>query len=311
MSELTRVTGVGDAIIHKGDPRLPKADMDAWWNGLLGSVQPASSRPHLYGSDAGLCARKNVFYSRNSWSPFNMQPSTRTYMAIGVALENLLAEGLKEKGKLIAQNPYLVAMPEVKIRGKIDLVIFDSEDELALVEVKSCGELPSAPNPQHLAQIQLYCAVSGVHRAWLTYISRKVQDQNAWGPNISIRSFRVDTGEIPLTYRLYVALLSNLAISKGKLPLPPAHFRKTEECRYCPFLDFCWKKEPRYGGGPPDAPPIESLSIEEEISLSNRAHIQAKDLYDQSDFRRTQTLTAFIEDVEVPKELRKRLKTLI
>ena len=37
-----RVTGTGDAIIHKGDPREPGVeDMDIWWNSLLGSVQPA------------------------------------------------------------------------------------------------------------------------------------------------------------------------------------------------------------------------------------------------------------------------------
>ena len=91
-----------------------------------------------------------------------MQPSTRTYMAIGVALENMLRDALSERGLLIASNPYLISLPEVKVRGKIDLVVIDHEEDIALVEVKSCGELPFKPNPQHLSQIQTYSAISGI-----------------------------------------------------------------------------------------------------------------------------------------------------
>lgn len=293
-----RVEGTGDAIIHRGDPRIAKSDIDSWYNGLLGSVQPATARPWLYGSDAGLCARKNVFYSQNDSVPFIMQPSTRTYMAIGVALENLLAEALKDAGRLIAQNPYLIAMPEVKVRGKIDLVIFDMEDELALVEVKSCGELPTEPNPQHLAQIQTYCAISGVHRAYLTYISRKVQGNSSWGPNVDIRSFRVDTDKDSLYFRLYTVALSDLAIKEKKLPLINPTFRKTLECRYCPFLNYCWRSEPRYGGEEPEDSGIESFSIEEEVRVSDRANTVAMSLLKESSFRRDQSIKGWINSLD-------------
>lgn len=307
MSGLTRVEGTGDAIIHKGDPRLPKSDIDTWWNSLLGSVQPATRRPWLYGSDAGLCPRKNVFYSQNDSVPFQMQPSTRTYMAVGVALENLLAEGLTEKGRLVTQNPYLVAIPEAKVRGKIDLVVFDHEDELALIEVKSCGDLPNQPSSQHLAQIQTYCAISGIHRGWLTYISRKVQDQTAWGPNIAIRTFKVDVSEEALKGRLFTIIFSDLCIKSSKLPKVNATFRKTEECRYCPFLDFCWKKEPRYGGEGPDESFVESLSILEELNLVDRAKNISEKLYLESRYRREETLRGFIAIEGLPLELKKRL----
>jgi len=287
---MEKIRDTGDAVIHKGDPRLPTSDMDAWWNGLLGSVQPATARPHLYGSDAGLCPRKNVFYSQNVWYPFFMQPSTRTYMAIGVALENLLGEALKEHGRLLAANPYLVEMPEVKIRGKIDFIILDHQDEVALVEVKSCGDLPLSPNPQHLAQIEMYCAVSGVHKAYLTYISRKVQDQAHWGPDIAIRTFPIDCSEAALTHRLFIAVFSQLCIEAASLPNIPASFRKTLECRYCPFLDFCWSKEPRAGGGGRETPPVKEFSIGEELVLSDKALVIAKKLWGESGFRRELTL---------------------
>lgn len=311
MHGLTRVEGTGDAIIHKGDPRAPKNDIDAWWNGLLGSVQPATRRPWLYGSDAGLCPRKNVFYSQNDSIPFQMQPSTRAYMATGVALENLLADGLSEKGRLICQNPYLIEMPEVKVRGKIDLVVFDHEDELALIEVKSCGELPNQPNVQHLAQIQTYCAISGIHRAWLTYISRKVQDQSAWGPNIAIRTFKVETEPLTLTNRLFTAVFSDLCIKAGKLPLMYSHFRKTEECRYCSFLDFCWKKEPRYGGDGPDSSFVEDLSITEELNLTDKARNIAEKLYQESEVRRHLSISKWLEIEGLSSNLKKKLKSLL
>jgi CRISPR/Cas system-associated exonuclease Cas4 (RecB family) len=235
-----RLEGVGESSVFRGDPRLSIAGADDWWNSLLSTTEPPSQRPYLYGADAGMCARKNVFHANNTWVPFDKTPASIGYMAIGDALENMLAKGLSDKGKLVAQNMRLVDMALLKISGKMDLIFSDNNDELRLAEIKSCGALPSEPKINHLAQVEMYAAVSGFDRVWLTYVSRNVR--NSFGPKISMKTFEVAVTPDVIRTRFEIAALSMLASKHGKLPPKAAHFRKSQECLYCPFLDFCWGK---------------------------------------------------------------------
>jgi hypothetical protein len=235
-----RVEGVGESSVFRGDPRLSIGDADDWWNSLLATTEPPSKRPYLYGAESGLCARKNVLHANNTWIPFDKTPASVGYMALGDALENMLAKGLANKGKLVAQNMYLTDMSSLKIRGKMDLIFSDHEDKLRLAEIKSCGQLPSEPKAGHLAQVETYAAVSGFDRVWLTYVSRNIR--NSFGPKISMKTFEVIITEDVIRSRLEIAALSMLATRHGKLPPKAAHFRKSQECLYCPFLDFCWGK---------------------------------------------------------------------
>lgn len=284
MNNLHRVEGVGKASVFKGDPRPKNTDIDRWWNGLLSTSEGARSRPYLYGSDAGLCARKNVLHEHNTWIPNEKSATSNAYMSIGVALENMLAESLFRADLLIGQNLRLPEMPELKISGKIDLVAFDHEGELSLFEIKSCGKLPAEPNPVHLAQIQVYAAVSGIHRCWLTYISRNVRDE--YGSNIAIRTFPVETGLDVLKERLRIAALSVLASREKGLPPVPASFRKNTECHWCEYRDFfCWRERPGLGGAEPVSP-MRELSASEVAALDASASELAQFLIDNSQERR-------------------------
>lgn len=303
-----RIAGVGEASLFKGDPRLPETDIDAWYQGILTEIKGASSRPYLWGSDAGLCARRNVLLEHNSWIASEKSAASAAYMAIGVALENLLAEGLHRNGKLLAQSFPLVQMPELKISGKIDLVVYDQSDELALIEVKSCGKLPTEPNPVHLAQIQTYAAVSGIQKAWLTYISRNVRDE--YGPKLALRSFRVDTSPVVLISRLQTASLSRFASNAHVLPPVPAHFRKHTECHYCEFRDsFCWKPRPGLGGEEPVAP-LHEIDPHELIVLDERAKSLATQLYNNYLYRKMQSIQELSHLKQTPKN-KKRLAKLL
>jgi hypothetical protein len=301
MAGLTRIDNVGEAAIFKGDPRLKEQDIDKWYQGMLRSVGKTQRRAHLYGADAGLCARRNVLLEHNTWVPSETSSATNAYYAIGIALEDMLCKGLENANQLIASNPYLVEIPGLKIRGKIDLVIVDHQEELALVEVKSCGKLPTEPRPTHLVQAQTYAAVSGIHKVWLTYISRHVNPQGEkWGPNVAMRSFLVDTGTEVLKERLRVALVSVAASRLRQLPPVPAHFRKHTECHYCEFRDlFCWKPRPglqssrvRSTGLGEDTPfsPIEELDTDEYITIDQGAKHEAESLIESSPQRKLATL---------------------
>lgn len=297
----------GDAVLYVGDPRLGVSQVDEWLTQCLeGNTWRPLSRPYLYGSDAGFCARRNVLLEKNEWIDGNLNAAGMGYMVIGNAFEDLLANSLKQRNRLISQNLYLIEMPELKVRGKIDLVVFDHEDELALIEVKTCGELPLEPKPTHLAQIQTYAAISGVRRCWLTYMSRKLHPKQP----IPLRSFLVDTSAGALEDKLRIAFLSRLAFDKGSLPPVPGHFRKHTECHYCEFRDhFC------YGGrrGHPfeASPPLPELSPVQVIELDALAVARAKDLMLSIEDRRIESIKSFLNVSPLSLDLVDRLNSLL
>lgn len=280
-----RVAGVGTAAIFKGDPRLPKQQMDEWYQWVMAEVKGARQRPHLYGSDAGFCSRRNTLLAYNEEVASEVTAVSKAYMAIGVAYENALAEALAKKDRLIAQGVRLPLLPEVKIAGVLDLLIFDAEDELAIVEVKTCGKLPDAPKPQHLAQAQVYSATTGIRKVWLSYFSRNVQI--VYGEGLSVRTFPVDTSDETLTGRVATALVSQGAIAKKRLPPVPATFRKHTECHVCEFRDFfCWEPRPGTKGAALQTPPFGSLSTEEYINLTKGVEGIAKGIVSNCSLRK-------------------------
>lgn len=280
-----------------GDPRLPKSDMDSWLATVLEArTESGTPRPYLYGSDAGFCARRNVLLEHNVWVDSNVNSAGKGYMAIGVAFENLLAESLQKLGRLLTQDFRLVLIPEVKISGKIDLIVIDSQGELALVEVKTCGELPSEIKPNHLAQVQTYCAVSGFKRAWVIYLSRNLSPRKP----MQTRTFQVDTSREAMVSRLTTAVVSRAASDLKMLPPQPAGFRKHTECHYCEFRDyFCWEARPGLKAKPMTEEdlarmtaqdPLYELPTEDYITLHQGAKVLALALYDNSPYRYLQTL---------------------
>lgn len=294
---LARVEGTGEAAIFRGDPRIAESDIDGWLTANLESIdRRVKARPHLYGSDAGFCARRNVLLATNDSLESSLNAAGMGYMVIGVAFENLLSEALQRANRLLAQNIYLVDMPAIKIRGKIDLVVIDHQEELALIEVKTCGDLPTEPKPTHLAQIQTYAAVSGIRKAYLTYMSRKLIPKKP----IPLRTFEVDTSDEALENRLRIAFLSELALAKGRLPAVPSTFRKHTECHYCEFRDhYCWGGR---GDSPPEAP-LPDFSIEDLIKLDNKASKKAKELMKEIDTRREETVRGLRDLEGITKEL--------
>lgn len=295
---LKQLEGVGSAALFKGDPRLPTNDIDTWYQGVLTSVGEPRARAHLWGADAGLCARRNVLLEHNTWLSNVTTASSNAYMSIGVALEDMLARGLREKNLLLAQGMYLVEIPGLKVRGKIDLIVYDHEEELALIEVKTCGKLPTVANPVHLAQIQTYAAISGIRRSWLTYISRNVATE-PWGPGVAMRTFQVDTSEEILKGRLHTAVLSRLASDLHKLAPVPTHFRKHTECHYCEFRDsHCWVPRPglrEEGEYRLDRHPLVDLSIEEHANLDREANKISEELFNNILFRKKETIEKLLD----------------
>lgn len=300
---MERVDGVGEASIFRGDPRTKVTDMDSWYTTILES-HPATiaKRPYLYGSDAGFCARRNVLVENNTWLDANLNAAGAAFMTIGVALENLLAESLRRSDNLLVQGARIQTMKELFISGKMDLVVFDSQGELALVEVKTCGELPTEPKPAHLAQIQTYSAVTGIRRSWLTYISRRIIPLKP----LQLRTFQVDTSDAALAKVLTIAAVSRLAADAKVLPPMAATFRKHTECHYCEFRDhFCWG-----GKGEEPVSPMRELTPAEYVGIVFQGATLADALVQDCSRREQVTISNLLELQELSQPNRAKLQQL-
>lgn len=236
---------VGDVMFHIGDPREDSGveTMDDVYQACLRHTQPSRRRTYLWGADGGLCPRKNLF-NQECPVPFVYYPSTQGYMAVGVALEDMLAKALDRNDRLIKQDIRLVElesknMPHLRISGKMDIIALDHEDQPALVEVKTCGPLPHKPKPNHLVQLHTYAAVSGFNRCYLTYVSRKISTTGAKG-KLDVHTFPVDVTRETFFSRFYTAALSQICMDERRAVPVPAHFRKSRECSWCDFESYCW-----------------------------------------------------------------------
>lgn len=292
---------VGSVNFRKG-LASPKLDIDGWWRSLLKHVDAPEPRRSLFGSDAGRCARLNTLHAFNKSVPFEVSDTTAAYMAIGTALEDMLATGLYDANRLVFSNYRLLSIPRLKIGGKIDIIMVDHEDKLSIAEIKSCGNLPTEPKWVHLQQAQTYAAMSGFDRAFLTYVSRSVSSK--WGGGLDIRTFNVPTDKDTLFERIRTAALSQLCIADSVLPPKPVWFRKTIECVFCPFTHICWNGEPAY------LPEASSELLEE---LENEADDLAIELMEERPIRYRKTLEHLLEETRSEKTLpalRNELKKL-
>lgn len=289
---------VGDAVIYKGgDPRPRQDSFDEWLNGLLHSVSHPKARVNLYGSDAGFCARRNVLLANNTFLADETTAASNAYMSIGVALEEMLMKAMADKDVLVGWNVHLLPVPEIKVRGKMDLLFFNPDDQLTLMEVKSCGALPTEPKPNHLAQAQTYAAFSGIRNVVITYISRQVNLPGAFGPHVALRTFQVDTSDEALLNRFHIALTSARLSVIPLLPPVPAHFRKHTECHYCEFRDlFCYQPRPGLEVSV-QPPPLPEADASYMILLERKVAAAAQELLAKVPYLELQTLDFLKEKI--------------
>ena len=236
---------IGDVLFHIGDPRDDGGieNMDDVYQACLRETREVRKRTYLWGADGGLCPRKNL-YNQELPIPFQYYPSTKGYMAYGIAIEDMLAKALDDHDRLIKQDIRLVElnsklMPHLRISGKMDIIALDHEGELGLIECKTCGPLPSKPKTNHLIQLQTYAAVSGFNRCYLTYVSRKVSTGGARG-KLDCITFPVEITPAIIYQRFYMAALSQHSMDCKRAVPVPMHFRKSHECVWCDFSDYCW-----------------------------------------------------------------------
>lgn len=225
----------------------------------LAKVTDMKSRVgRLHAREAGFCSRQAAMSSLVDGQ--RVQPAAMTaYMELGNSIEAMVMDALyATKALLFIQY----RLPDIGLNmgGYVDgLVVIDGK--LHVLEVKSCGELPTAPKVEHWSQAMIYSAVTGLP-AIVLYFSRHVAKFDG---NLLLREFELDE-DLDANRRMvmYRAAYAYEAVKAGVLPDVPTHLHKASDCGFCPFTGVCWD-------GVPNRIPLKPLTSTMHLELVARS----------------------------------------
>jgi hypothetical protein len=226
-------------VIRKGSPFSLSSIEELILSGMKSSSSLHRDGNKFYAGDVAYCPRRAVKFLMTDRIG-STTPSSMAYMKLGNTIHELVTDALHSGGHLIFKEFRLPPAEAPDLRGVIDAVIFAPGDKIMGLEIKSCGNLPSRPKEDHIAQATIYAAVSGLEFA-IVYVSRKVA---GFDGKLMIKSFDLECTEHDLVNALTKACLAHYAYNDGVMPTIPAGFTKAD-CTFCPFADECWDEEPQ------------------------------------------------------------------
>lgn len=237
-------------------------------------------RKRIYAKSAGLCYRQATH-------PLVINPETMTtfgpagtlYANMGTAVHDVVEKAFEKSGNLVYAESYA---PDVglNIGGYIDAIVRLNGKE-RIIEVKTCGNLPSKPKRDHAAQALTYVVLSGIRNPILFYLSRSVADYT--GKLITAELEVVHTDDDLRRTAIQMAA-AHYSSSLGVLPPKPMHLRVKSHCGFCPLIRNCWEEHPF-------TPDIKHVTEKQWARISDMANKKADELLDTMDERKSDFLT--------------------
>lgn len=201
------------------------------------------------------------------------------YATIGNAIESTVLKKYRDNGQLYISQwkiPPKITGLGLNVGGVVDAIL-QINGELILIDVKTVGNVESysyvtlednelktlaageeitikpederlkltaskGAKETHLAQLQLYSAITGFDTVYIQLMSRRVQDTYSMDGLPSVKFHKVDVAQNILERRVAVVMYSQLCLERGYLP-DKLHGIKKTTCSdaFCPFQDYCWK----------------------------------------------------------------------
>lgn len=191
----------------------------------------------LYASQAGFCARAATLSAIEVYSR-RISAGSSYYTEIGNAIHAVVKRRLRDAGHLLAEEARISALG---LSGFVDIVA-NYDGAPRIIEVKSCGKLPTTPHASHFAQASIYGAFTGLPFDIL-YVSR-----NVLGFNGQLQT-SVFSYPAPTTPSMALVTAVHAAVCVNRRIVPDKPFGNDSECRFCDHYDICWA-----GKTPPTLP---------------------------------------------------------
>jgi CRISPR-associated exonuclease Cas4 len=171
-------------------------------------------------------------------SPKEISKEAIRIFEAGNILHDFIAKVLKSERNpevelLMAEVPIEIKNEEYVISGRIDdLILIKVGDRKALVEVKSCKELPNSPKMANIQQIQLYMHSTSIYEGYLLYVEKNT---------LKTRSFKINYNEKLVNELMKKFDTLHRCLKENIPPIPEGKIFKNLNylCKHCEWKGEC------------------------------------------------------------------------
>lgn len=225
-------------FLSSGSARLAHTEslVDTLIRGLAHVEPRPSRRGRIYASDGGLCERQGMLKATLDLTE-TASASLTAYAKLGDSIEEIIIDALRDQDiVLLGGRGSQLHLPDIgmNLGGYCDGVIL-YHGEVHILEIKSCGQLPKVPKPNHAAQASIYSAVTGLP-AIIFYFSRSVAK---WGGELLTTQFDLNARGEAQSEAMYRVAYAHFAHLMGVTPDKPRHMDTEAKCGFCPFIPLC------------------------------------------------------------------------
>jgi CRISPR/Cas system-associated exonuclease Cas4 (RecB family) len=234
------------SIIRRGS-RVASTGLTRYIMKGLKKTEKRWKRKKLYCGDASYCPRRATLFSATE-GVSEFTAAGRFYMDTGTTVHEIIQEVLMQQGVLLeAERRVDITLDGLTTSGRIDGIL-NIDGETKILEIKTCGALPSAPKKEHLHQALTYSLLTGIRKVIIFYMSRKVASYDG---RLECVEFTYDVTDADLDMVATLLAASVVGATRRVLPPIPPHITSQRDCGFCPFTNIC------FGDEKVDLPPFE------------------------------------------------------
>lgn len=223
-------------LVRKGNP-YRESDLVVNLQSLIQAKPSFFKKRSLNGADVGFCSRKAALHIavKPEYSE-DIGLASQLYFSIGDAVHEVVYKSLKQLNILIANELPLFVGP---IHGFIDdIVVSEDSGQLKIIDVKTCGSLPSKIKSGQEEQLLLYALLTGIKEASILYVSRTVA---GWDGKVKLKEIAAEVNDKKLADIAYVVAESSIFYQTKTVPPKPSYRTSESTCGFCPFKNSgCW-----------------------------------------------------------------------
>ncbi len=190
-------------------------------------------RDYFYVTEVAKCPRQ-IFYSAKGFPRPPLDGQTARKLAVGDAAHQRIVQALYGMGIVVAAEAPIPENP--LFHGRADVIVsLDGKNyvvEIKTVHPYNFEQMVAAPRRDHYLQLQLYLHYFDIPQGVILAENKANQE---------LREFVVtrDDEEIQRVLSTFERLRRTIFL-EGKLPpLPDKSDWEYDQCRYCPYVEFC------------------------------------------------------------------------
>lgn len=195
--------------------------------------EPYRERDYFYVSEVGKCPRQ-IFYTVKGFPRPPLDGQTARRLAVGEDAHRRLVQALYSLGVVVAAE--VPIPPGSLFHGRADAIV-SLGGKNYVVEIKTVhpynfDQMAISPRRDHYLQLQLYLHYFQIPQGIILAENKATQE---------LREFLVELDRLEVNRVLAeFEALRELIFLRGELPpLPDKSDWEYDQCKYCPFVDFC------------------------------------------------------------------------